>query len=349
MNTKPNFAILRVGALSSESRGVGSIGGALRHLDRHEHAAEISRPNLSQYNRSFCKETPTYKQSIRVAKVYKQRHNEAIDKWNETHEKQKRHLRNGAKQFFEVVFTFSPEAEKEINRGEWARSVVDFINDEYTGKGCFPLRCCLHCDEATCHIHFVGVLWNKEEQRTGQNAILGNHSDLSKLQDRYAKKMEPFGLARGHSRYNEYEAIKKRATAKGYEATPEGVRDFAKTEGIEIPKKRNHKSIRQWKAELNREGIIIEHELEAKEKQLETIKKLINEEMEDPLFREEYFKVLENSEDLEKFKKKAEEITVKVNGEPSTLADIINSQIEEERQQYQSKNRDKGDEFCLSR
>ena len=76
---------------------------------------------------------------------------------------------------------------------------------------------------------------------------------------------------------------------------------------------------------------------------------IIEKERKNPLIPEEYFKVLDTSEDLQKFKDKAEKIRIKVNGEFATVADIINSQIEKERQQKQNKDRDKGDEICLSR
>ena len=313
------FAICRVEALNNKSSGRGSLGAALRHLDHHAHASEISRPELSQYNVEYVKEKPTFKVAKEKAQELIDKHNKVIDKHNEENEKKRRHLKKDSNQFFEVLLTYSPEAEKNIDRAEWTKKALEFIKEEYLKKGCIPIRCSLHCDEKTTHLSFIGLSWNKEEQKTGTRAIFGNKKDLSLLQDRYADKMASFGLNRGYSRYKEYQAIKRQAKAKGYT----DVKKYAEENGIELPKYRGHKDISTWKAEQNEKGIALEREIEKMQKELKDLEEIKKELINDHIVPPTYIKLVQKCETYESLLNIGQSIDIVVNGEELTITDYL--------------------------
>ena len=287
MPENKNFSIFRLAPLSAKSTGKGSLGQSLRHIDRHEQSADISRPELSHLNHDFCKETKTYKECIAVGAGFREKHNKAVDEWNETHDKKKRHLKAGSTQFFEGVATFSPDMEKNLSVEEWAKETVRFIKKEYTDRGCEVLRCVIHRDEETAHIHFIMAVYDKEKENCTFRNLAGGREGLSKLQDRYAQAMEQFGLKRGYSRYKQYKAIARRvARALGVEtATPEQVEQYAKENNIALPKYKGHKPLGVYKAEL--------------EQQIETLGKQIEDLQTRKTDKEEELKRLENAKNYE--------------------------------------------------
>lgn len=318
------FAILRVGALKSASRGKGSLGGALRHLDNHKDAADISRPEMTQFNRSFMNTEPTYKEAKARAQAFEVEHNKAVDDWNATHEKpKKRHFREGANQFFEAVFTYSPEAEGRINRDAWAHEVIDFIKKEFLSRGSVPLRCKLDCDEQTCHIHFIGLSWNRDTKQTGLNSTLGSRKDLSELQDRYADTLEGFGLERGYSRYNAYETIRRRALAQGYKDTPEDVKAFADANGLDVPKYRGHKPVGVYKAEIHKKGLALEREIDIKTRTLKDLEAIKQDIINESLIPEHYFETVQKCETYERLLKVGKDIQIDSEDGRTTLTDYL--------------------------
>lgn len=313
------FAICRVEALNNKSSGRGSLGAALRHSDNHEHACEISRPELSKYNREYVIDKPTFKIAKEKAEELIEKHNKEIDKHNENNEKKRRHLKKNSNQFFEVLLTYSPQAEKNIDRAEWTKKALEFIKSEYISRGCIPIRCSLHCDEKTTHLSFIGLSWNKSELKTGTRAILGNKKDLSELQDRYALTMSEFGLKRGYSRYKEYQAIKKRAEAQGFS----DVKEYARINGIELPKYRAHKDISTWKAEQQEKGIALEREIERMKKELSDLEQVKYELINDHLIPKHYLKIVENCETYESLLKIGQSIDIVVDGEELTITEYL--------------------------
>ena len=311
------MAICRVAALSNKSRGKGSVGHAVRHLDNHLEAAEISRPELTQYNRDFVIEPPSFKQMIAKARELIKRHNEAVDKDNEENGTRRRHFKEGSNQFFEVLLTYSPEAEETIDRDRWTKKSIEFIKTEFLKKGCIPIRCSLHCDETTTHLSFIGLAWNSELMKAGARYILGDRKALCELQDRYADEMAEFGLQRGFSRYREYESIKKQAKAHGYD----DVKQFAEDYGLEIPKYRGHKPIGVYKAELNEQGIALERHIDSLRQTVEDLE-VIKAEL-GSFLPDRYIQVVQDCETYEKLLQIGQSIDILVDGRSLTITDYL--------------------------
>lgn len=275
-----NFALIRVQKLSTKGYGKGSIYRAVKHLDNHEKTADISRPELTRYNRSSRNLVAAYdyKKIISLCGELKDRHNQAVDERNENRPpdtKKERHLKETASQAFEVIMTFSPDMEQKISWDEWLKKNIEFINNEYIKRGCKIVRAEMHVDESSIHFHCIVVAYDKNRQRADARTILGGSADLSKLQDRYAEAMDEFGLARGVSRYNEYDRIRKRAIAAGYGSKTEDVQRYARDNDIELPKFRRHENIGKWKAEQEQEIKKGERILSEKLQRLEEIRKEI--------------------------------------------------------------------------
>lgn len=317
------MAIMRVAALKTSSRGKGSIGKALSHLDKHDKAADISRPELTYQNHSFVPNPLTYKQCKDLAKEREAEHNKAVDEWNKSHPDgpQKRHLRKNASQFFEGVFSYSPEMENVINYVDWTKATRNFIIEEFVKKGCKILRLDLHRDETTTHLQMVGLSWNKDKKNCTTNSILGNRKDLSELQDRYAKAMEQFGLERGFSRYKLYESIRKKAIAAGYKDNVHDVALFAELNGYEIPKYRGHKPLSKWKAEQEQIGIEFETRNELLSQSVRDLQQIKTELSE--LIPEHYCKVVNKAENYEKLLEIGKRVPMVNKGKKTTLTDYL--------------------------
>lgn len=310
-----------MGQLTTGSRGKGSVGKALSHLDKHEYAADISRPELSAQNHSFVSNPLSYKECKDLAKEYAEAHNKAVDEWNKTHEKQKRHLRKDASQFFEGLFTYSPEMERVINYVDWVRATREFVVEEFVKKGCKVLRFDLHRDEATTHIQMVGLAWNEKEKNCTSSSILGNRRALCELQDRYAEAMKQFGLERGYSRYRAYDSVRKKAIAAGYEDNVTSVAEFAEKNGYEIPRYRGHKPLGKWKAEQEQIGIEFETRNEVllqSVRDLQQIKAELSE-----LIPERYCKVVNKAESFEKLLEIGKRVPMVIKGHETTLTDYL--------------------------
>jgi hypothetical protein len=263
---------------------------------------------------------------MKFAKLYEKKHNDEVDRWNETHDKPKRrHLKQGASQFIEGLFTYSPEMEGKISVSEWAEATIQFIKKEFKDKGCRIARCELHRDEKTTHISFVALTWNEEKQRTSTHDILGDRKDLCELQDRYAAAVEQFGLERGFSRYRAFESVRKKALAEGYgsegKITTEQVKQYAEDHGIELPKYRGHKPIGVWKAEQNELGMALEQRnenLARSVSDLEQIKAELSE-----LIPEHYCEVVNRAESYAALLKMGKQIGLTFEGKQISLTDYL--------------------------
>lgn len=334
------MAIARFVSLKMGSRGKGSLGQSLRHLDKHFQSAEITRPELSHENRSYITNPPSYKQLMAVAKRYEEKHNTAVDEWNRTHDKPKRrHLKQGASQFIEGLFTYSPEMEGKISVSDWAEATINFIKREFKDKGCKVARCELHRDEKTTHISFVALSWNEEKQKTSVHDILGDRKDLCELQDRYAESVAQFGLERGFSRYRAFESVRKKALASGYgnsdgTITTEQVKQYAADHNIEIPKYRGHKPIGVWKAEQNELGMALEQRNKTLARSLSDLEQ-IKEELSE-LIPEHYCEVVNRAESSEALLKMGKSIGLTVGGREISLTDYLIEQDRRHTQKMQS-------------
>jgi hypothetical protein len=171
------YAIMRVAQLNNKSRGKGSIGGSIRHLEHHKESAEISKPELTHLNRSLTpKDYPKldYKICKELASELKARHNKAVDEWNNSHEQQKRHLKENTSQFFEAVFSFSSEANGSFEVSDWCNKTFEFVKEEFIKRGCKVIKAELHCDEEQIHVHALFLSYDSSIDNCTSRNILGN-------------------------------------------------------------------------------------------------------------------------------------------------------------------------------
>lgn len=326
-----SFAIMRVAKLSGGSRGKGSIGGALRHLDNHDKAADISRPELSQYNRDFMNNPPTYQKVKEKAAKLVEKHNKAVDEWNQEHpEKKRRHFKEGSSQFVEVMCSYSPEAEGKINRAEWVHYAKNFLKENFIDKGCIPVRCKLDVDEETTHLHAVFLCWNKEKQKTSAVDVLGSRKDLSILQDKYAQEMQRFGLERGYSRYREYESLKRKAQAQG-----KTVEQYAEENNLEVPKYRKHKGVREWKAEQHSLGMAYERKVDSLRSTLNDLEALKAELINQDVIPERHIALVQSCETYEKLLQIGKQLNVNIDGQEMSITDFLQDCATQDLQRIQ--------------
>ena len=315
------FAILRAAKLKAKSSGKGSVGRAIRHLDYHETSADISRPELTQFNKEFMRNPPSIEKVIERANELVVKHNKAVDEWNKEHpDKQRRHFKSNSAQFVEFVFSFSPEMEEKIERDAWVAEQHKFIKKTLLDRGVMPVRCKLDCDEETLHLHFIGLCWDKEKQVTSAYNILGEAKDLSALQDNYADQMAPFGLERGYSRFKELESVKKKARNQG-----KTVREYAEENNIELPKRKHHKSHRVWKAEQHALGIALERKVDSLQQTVNDLEILKSELINQDLIPERYIELVQTCEEYEKLLKIGEQIDLVIDGENVSITEYLNS------------------------
>lgn len=104
-------------------------------------------------------------------------------------------VRKNAVYVIEIVLTFSPEAQKEVEPQckEWLNTNMNWVAKEFGKENILQARC--DFDEATLHQHiFVVPLI---DEKLNAREMIGNRTKLSKLQTSYAKAVESFGLQRG--------------------------------------------------------------------------------------------------------------------------------------------------------
>lgn len=316
------FAIMRVNPLSNKSRGKNSVGGSIRHLDHHKECAEISKPELSHLNRSLTSadfHKRSFKECKELALDLKEKHNKAVDEWNENNpDKEKRHLKENTNQFFEAVFSFSPEAQGKFSIKEWCNQTLAFIKEEFIKKGCIPIRAQLDMDEETPHIHFIGAAFDNQKQNCTTRNILGDRANLCLMQDKYAQKVEQFGLERGYSRYREYQALLKRAEKEGL-----SVKEYSEKYNVKIPTKRNHKSIREWKAEQQAIGMMLERKNKELSDSYENLCELKDQLIRDYEIPDKYIKALQKVDTYEALLNIGEQLMLTVDGKEISLTDML--------------------------
>ena len=177
------FAVIHATKVKGGSGGLGS------HIDRDTIPDNANKEKTAQ-NMELCEVTESLHKSIstRIEEGY-------------TGTKA---VRKDAVRAISFVLSGSHERMKEIesDRGEllnWAKDNYDFIKDEFGEEN--MVRCSLHLDEKTPHIHAVVVPITKEGRLTAKPWLDGKKK-LKELQDRYAEKMKKWGLERGLSNSN---------------------------------------------------------------------------------------------------------------------------------------------------
>lgn len=177
--TMSNYAVFRVAKLRP-GNGKKSIGKCMRHLDNHTKSADISRPERLHLNKTK-KYYSDYKEEIR----------NAIKKHNSISNKK---LRSDASIGMEMIFTFSPEQEKNISSQEFYECIKIFIKENFADAQL--LRLDYHASESCNHFHAV-FLSTTPNGLISSRYYLKDKAHLTHLQDRFAEICKPLGLERG--------------------------------------------------------------------------------------------------------------------------------------------------------
>lgn len=188
------FAIFRVEKLKAGSHGKGTLGQTLRHLEKHSESAEISRPEMSDFN--YINGDTSYKNAMKY-----------INKCKEVHKKNNpRAVRNDAPVALEMVFSYSPEQDNQNMDffNQFKSSVFDFMKKEFP----FPtVAYAYHFNESSFHIHIVSIPYDKQKKRLSAKDAIGSKANLIRLQNAFANCCKSLGLQRG---------ISKRITKKNH-------------------------------------------------------------------------------------------------------------------------------------
>ena len=108
-----------------------------------------------------------------------------------------RKVRKDANVLCEMVLTFSPEMEGQINLPDWVKANFLWVSKTF-GKGKM-IRADLNRDEATTHLHCF-VIMTDEQGRFNSSRFFNKKKQIVEMQDSYAEAMAPFGLERGISK-----------------------------------------------------------------------------------------------------------------------------------------------------
>ena len=121
----------------------------------------------------------------------------ADDAIKEVQEATGRKVRKDAVLEIEVVLTFSPGAEDNLDLEAWKEANVQWLKDYFTEEN--VKSAVLHMDETTPHIHAIITPIDRENGKVSLNAKkwTGGSGELSRMQTNYANAMKQFGLKRG--------------------------------------------------------------------------------------------------------------------------------------------------------
>lgn len=178
-------------------KGNVSSGGIGNHIDRTEGAehtyqhADPERGNLNRYYEINKHTSKPLWQAIedRIAEGYNARNKQGeLKEIRKDAVKYTTHILTGSHE--EMIDIFSDEKKMEA----WIHANIHFLGEEFGEQNI--VRFALHMDEKTPHIHAVTVNLTKDG-RLSAKEIIGNRKQMQERQDRYAEKMEEFGLKRG--------------------------------------------------------------------------------------------------------------------------------------------------------
>lgn len=178
-------------------KGNISSGGIGNHIDRTEGAehtyqhADPERGNLNRYYEINKHTSKPLWQAIedRIAEGYNARNKQGeLKEIRKDAVKYTTHILTGSHE--EMIDIFSDEKKMEA----WIHANIHFLVEEFGEQNI--VRFALHMDEKTPHIHAVTVNLTKDG-RLSAKEIIGNRKQMQERQDRYAEKMEEFGLKRG--------------------------------------------------------------------------------------------------------------------------------------------------------
>jgi len=183
------FAVYHVEKGKSNATAIG------HHIDRtdgKEHSYRHADPERKDLNHNFKLPNGADKKNLQVA----------VDDRIKEGYRGKRAIRKDAVKYLKHVVTGSHKEMTEMAKDnhkllEWTKANIEFMKEEFGKENI--VRCAVHLDEKTPHIHFVTVPLT-EDGRLSAKELLGDRKEMSARQDRYADKMAQFGLKRGLKR-----------------------------------------------------------------------------------------------------------------------------------------------------
>lgn len=174
-----NYAIMRFAKYK-----VGSVANIERHQTHRNRLSNRKHPERESENRTWKRYDETMTRTVRKAIKAQE-------------EATGRKVRKDANVLCELVLTFSPEMEEQIDLASWTRANLRWVADTF-GKGQM-LRADLNRDEATTHLHCF-VIMTDENGRFNSSRFFNKKKQIVEMQDSYAEAMAPFGLIRGESK-----------------------------------------------------------------------------------------------------------------------------------------------------
>ena len=102
-------------------------------------------------------------------------------------------VRKDAVRGLECLLTFSPGGVSTQNLNEWKEASKQWLIDTFGKENIFS--CTLHTSEQTPHIH--ALIIPIRDGKLNAKKIVGNKSNLRRLQDEYAERVSFLGLKRG--------------------------------------------------------------------------------------------------------------------------------------------------------
>lgn len=173
-----SFAVLHV----TKFAGSGS-GGIGAHIDR-KHTPKNADPARTELNREII---PPRSSSMK----------KDIDERIQEGYTSTRKIRADAVRAVGVILSGSHEQMKKIQASgrldEWCQANLKFAQAKFGKENL--VRCTLHMDEKTPHIHVVFT--PIKDGKLHYKSFIDGKSGLTKLQDDYAREMQNFGLNRG--------------------------------------------------------------------------------------------------------------------------------------------------------
>lgn len=163
---------------------VGSVANIERHQRHRDRLRNRAHPERENENRTWKRYDETMYKTIRKAIKEQERQTG-------------RKVRKDANVLCELVLTFSPEMEEQVNLPEWVRANFAWVSKTF-GKGKM-IRSDLNRDEATVHLHCF-VIMTDEQGRFNSSRFFNKKKQIIEMQDSYAEAMAPFGLERGISK-----------------------------------------------------------------------------------------------------------------------------------------------------
>lgn len=180
------FAIFRMAKLK-QGRGAGSFIKAWRHLEKHQESAEISRPDLTEYNK--------YSVNPKIAnKGISRQIRDTIAQHNKVSAKK---FRSDAAIGAELLFSYSQDKGEPFNLEyieQFEKQVKEFIKNEFPDFK--PVAFARHCDESSVHWHVLGFCVDSEK-KISVAKCLGGPQECKGHQTSFAKCVSFLGLKRG--------------------------------------------------------------------------------------------------------------------------------------------------------